>query len=127
MRDDSSNSARRSQDSAPVLVLAALAIAMCLTGLGALRRADTAPVNWKDPPPVLQAAAALRDGETIDVNEASSEELQLLPRVGPAIAGRIVEARPFASIEDLTRVRGIGPRTLERLRPLVAVGGTTDP
>lgn len=120
-------STRRSQDTAPVLVLAALAVAMCLTGLGALRRADTAPVAWKDPPPVLHAAAALREGETIDVNEASEEELQLLPRVGPAIAGRIVAARPFSTVEDLTRVSGIGPRTLERLRPLVAVGDVAKP
>lgn len=61
----------------------------------------------------------------VDVNRAGEAELQTLPGVGPALARRIVEARaeaPFRSPEDLGRVRGIGAATLERLRPLVAVG-----
>ena len=57
----------------------------------------------------------------MDVNAASAADLELLPRIGPALARRILEARPFATVDDLVRVRGIGPRTLERLRPLVQV------
>ena len=57
------------------------------------------------------------------VNQASAEELTALPRVGPVLAGRIVALRDslggFASLEQLGEVRGIGPATLERLRPLV--------
>jgi competence protein ComEA len=57
----------------------------------------------------------------IDINAADWPELALLPEIGPALAQRIVEDRrqrgPFASIDDLDRVRGIGPRTLEAIRP----------
>lgn len=62
-------------------------------------------------------------GRRIDVNHASASELERLPRVGPAMAQRIIEARPFSSIDDLLRVRGIGPSTLEALAPEVYVGG----
>ncbi|MCA9727517.1 MAG: helix-hairpin-helix domain-containing protein [Candidatus Eisenbacteria bacterium] len=58
------------------------------------------------------------------INEASEEQLQSLPGVGPALAARIAAARrerPFASPEDLLRVPGIGPRTLERLRPRIEI------
>ena len=60
----------------------------------------------------------------VDVNRADVIALQGLPGVGPALARRIVEARNerlFSSVEDLIRVRGIGPATLVRLRGLVTV------
>ena len=57
----------------------------------------------------------------VDVNRAEWPELALLPGVGESLARRIVDARErnglFASHEDLRRVKGIGPRTLDRLRP----------
>lgn len=61
--------------------------------------------------------------ETVEVNSASEDELVRLPGIGPALARRIVEARPFSSVEDLQRVRGVGPATIERLKPFVRVGG----
>jgi len=58
---------------------------------------------------------------TVDINEADWPELLQLPGVGEIMAQRIVESRktagPFADHDDLRRVRGIGPKTLERLRP----------
>lgn len=60
----------------------------------------------------------------VDLNRADTAALQSLPGVGPALARRIVEARretPFSSVDDLLRVRGIGPATLARLKPLVKV------
>ncbi len=58
----------------------------------------------------------------IDVNSAPAPALQMLPRIGPVLAQRIVDDReangPFATLDDLDRVRGIGPKTIERLRPL---------
>ncbi len=48
----------------------------------------------------------------IDINAATPEELEELDGVGPVIAGRIVEERPFESVDDLERVSGIGPVTL---------------
>lgn len=55
----------------------------------------------------------------LNVNCVSSERLESLPRVGPVLAKRIVAARPFASVEGLRRVSGVGPATMGRLRPLV--------
>lgn len=59
----------------------------------------------------------------IDVNRATAEELERLPRVGPALAKRIVEWRdangPFESVESLRHVRGIGVTTAAMLAPLV--------
>ena len=60
----------------------------------------------------------------LDLNRADTMALQALPGVGPALARRIVEARrtaPFRSVEELARVKGIGPATLARLRPLITV------
>jgi competence protein ComEA len=63
----------------------------------------------------------------VDVNRASAAELETLPGIGPALARRIMESRaedgPFRTADDLLRVRGIGPATLERIRGLVRAGG----
>lgn len=61
----------------------------------------------------------------LDLNTASATELERLPRVGPALAGRIVAHREangaFGSVDELRRVKGIGAKTLEVLRPHVRV------
>lgn len=60
-----------------------------------------------------------------NINAASAEELQRLPRIGPALAGRILEYRRqhggFGSAAELTEVKGIGDKTMERLAPWVYV------
>jgi competence protein ComEA len=57
----------------------------------------------------------------VDVNAASWPELAQLPNVGEVLARRIVDSRQtggrFVDNEDLLRVNGIGPRTLERMQP----------
>ena len=59
----------------------------------------------------------------VDINRASAAELERLPRVGPALAQRIVAWReqhgPFRTLEDLRHVRGIGPATATLLAPSV--------
>lgn len=75
--------------------------------------------------PVLGRVRAPAGPVPLDLNRATEGALQELPGVGPALARRIVEARakaPFRSVEDLARVRGIGPATVERLRGRVTVG-----
>lgn len=63
----------------------------------------------------------------IDINSASAGELERLPGIGPAKSTAIVQYReragPFASVDQLTEVSGIGPKTLEKIRNYVAVGG----
>jgi competence protein ComEA len=57
----------------------------------------------------------------VDINQADWPELVQLPGIGPVLAGRIIESRrtegPFVDHHDLLRVRGIGPKTLEQVRP----------
>ena len=61
----------------------------------------------------------------IDVNTATAEQLDALPGIGPSLAAAIVQERerngPFRSVDDLTRVPGIGDGRLARLRDLVTV------
>lgn len=75
-----------------------------------------------------QSVPALIQARRIDINSASAGELELLPRIGPALAGRILEDRQehgsFASVEALQRVRGIGPKTIESLRSIAIVSPT---
>jgi endonuclease G len=61
----------------------------------------------------------------INVNTASRSELTQLPRVGPATADKIIAYRnvhgPFRSLNDLQKIKGIGPKTVEQLKPYAAV------
>lgn len=90
-----------------IVAIALLAAGAGLATLGAL----SAPTT----PPRIVTLSSSR----IDVNRASAAELALLPGIGPALAGRIVEDRerngPFATLDDLVRVRGIGPAILAGL------------
>lgn len=74
----------------------------------------------------LAGAAPLAATEPIDLNRAGVDQLISLPGVGEAIAKRIVEFReehgPFTRVEDLLKVRGIGEKSFEKIRPLVRVG-----
>jgi len=80
--------------------------------------------------PELAAAADTVDFP-IDINRATSAELQHLPRIGPAMAARILAERTrlggFTSVNDLLLVRGIGDKTLEKLRELVTVAPEDPP
>lgn len=57
----------------------------------------------------------------VDINQADWPELTVLPNIGETLARRIVESRqadgPYADLDQLERVRGIGPKTLEQIRP----------
>ncbi len=70
-----------------------------------------------------RSAAAEPPSAPIDPDVATEEELDRLPRIGPALARRIVANRdslgPFGSLEALQRVRGIGPALAEGLAPYV--------
>jgi competence protein ComEA len=64
----------------------------------------------------------------VDVNRAGLADLQKLPNIGPVLSQRIIDERgrrPFRSVEELRRVPGIGPKTLDKLKPFVTVGSTS--
>ena len=52
----------------------------------------------------------------IDINTAPLEELEEIIGIGPALAQRIIEARPFNSLDDLIKVKGIGEITLQKIK-----------
>lgn len=74
-------------------------------------------------------AIAAEGKAVVNINTADTEALMLLPRVGPSVAGRIVEFREqngqFKAVEDLMLVRGVGEKTFELIRPHVAISGET--
>jgi competence ComEA-like helix-hairpin-helix protein len=121
--------------------LFALAVIVCGLALSALAHLPRDPAAATPPSRHDQARAsapardvalrALRDDRPLDLNTAVAADLELLPGVGPALAQRIVEHRTahgaFASVDGLRQVRGIGPKTLARLRPLVAIAAAPSP
>ena len=77
------------------------------------------------------SASSSEPAAIIDVDEATAAQLEALPRVGPALARRIVEDRaangPFGSLEALQRVKGIGPAMAKTLAPRVTFSTSRRP
>jgi competence protein ComEA len=104
-----------------------LLAALAASWLGvAASRAD-APAREK--PPLTASAVGRAESEgVVNLNEATAEELEALPGVGPAKARAIVEhrhAHPFRKAEDLTKVKGFGRKTFGKLRPYITLSGRT--
>lgn len=54
--------------------------------------------------------------DRVEINTASLKQLDKITGVGPVLAQRIVDARPFSSVDDLLRVKGIGEKTLQKIK-----------
>jgi comEA protein len=67
----------------------------------------------------------------VNLNTANSEELQLVPGIGPTTADKILKMRksygPFKSVDDLLAIRGLGPKRLEKMRKFLTVGRASAP
>ena len=104
-------------------------------GRGGRRPARTAGVSAGGGSVAQSGAPSVFDPapprDRVDVDRASAEELERLPRIGPALAARIVADResngPFGSVEELQRVRGIGPAMASQLASAVTFSGTPRP
>ncbi len=91
-----------------------------------------APRHWTgcaaDPgrPRELTGRERLLAGLPVDLNAATPEDLAVIPGMTPRLAVAVVADRarrgPFTSLDDLERVRGIGPGRLARARPFLALG-----
>ena len=103
-----------------LLVAVALFSLSPVAGWGASK--DKAPASPRTP-----AGKRAESGQKVDINTADQKTLESLSGVGPEIAREIIAARPFKSVDDLERVRGIGPERLEVLRAQVMVSQTVAP
>jgi competence protein ComEA len=78
---------------------------------------------------VSLAAADEGGSGVVNINTASAEQLQLLPRVGPALADRIIEFREangsFRTVDEIVAVKGIGEKSFEKLEPFIVTSGAT--
>lgn len=79
---------------------------------------------WEETQKTPEKQEQVADQNTkVSINSASAEQLTALPRVGPVIAERIVAFRKehegFKSLKELMNVSGIGPKTFEKLAPLI--------
>ena len=57
----------------------------------------------------------------VNINSASSSDLDTIPRIGPVTAQKIIDGRPYSSVEDLINNKVLGPKTYEGLKDLVSV------
>jgi len=99
-----------------VLVILAVLVLLCLGGLRLRERifgreSLSVEKKWDLPPETAR----------VNINTAPGYELRLLPGIGPKAASAIIEYRQthgqFARLEDLVEIKGIGPKTVERIRP----------
>ena len=60
-------------------------------------------------------------GQKVDINTAAKEDLDTLPGIGPVKAQAIIEARPFKTIEDIMKVKGIKEGEFSKIRDLITV------
>ena len=104
-----------------ILMLVAVLVLLCYRIFDTLPQADADVV-------VTHAASAAASQDThIDLNTAGRAALMALPGIGEVKADAILAYReangPFASVDDLLRVKGIGSAVLEKLRDYVVIGG----
>jgi competence protein ComEA len=86
------------------------------------------PVSAGDPVPRSMESHRVGKKPQLDINLATVQELQALPGIGEVLAKRVIEYRgthgPFQTVEGLMNVKGIGPKRMEQLRPLLAAGAS---
>lgn len=108
---------RRSVDSAKILTITAAVIVVVSAAIWLVRDARDLRDSFRP------AEGSL----VVNVNTAVTEELISIPGIGSARAAQIIAGRPYATVDELAKIAGIGPETLESLRPFVSVDGETRP
>ena len=80
---------------------------------------------------VVSANKKKPPAKPVNINTATSEELQQVPGIGPATAQKILQMRksygPFKSVDDLLAIRGLGEKRLDKMRKYLTVGKANGP
>lgn len=88
--------------------------------------AQPVAANLPQQTPVAGSDATTPPGELININTATQEELETLPGIGPVTAAKIIAHRaangPFAAVENILDVPGIGEKTFAQIQALITVG-----
>ena len=98
-----------------------VAFAVFMAGIYSGQAQDT---KTKDQP---KAAAGTAAKTLVDVNSADAKALETLPGIGPTIAQRIIDGRPYQSLDDLAKVKGVGPSKAQALKGRVVFGASGAP
>ncbi|MFM9959090.1 MAG: ComEA family DNA-binding protein [Phycisphaerales bacterium] len=108
----------------PARTAAAWALAL-LGGIALLGAWRSTPASRAGATPAASAIESAAASGRVELNAATAQELEALPGIGATLARRIVDDRErkgaFRNVDELDRVSGIGPVTLERLRPYLRV------
>ena len=111
----------READQRTVAVLTALCLILVVINLALQGYQRGQLIEIDDAPPI-------KFDFVLDVNRADWPEFTLLPGIGETLAKRIIQYRqqhgPFTSIDHIERVKGIGPKTMRRIREFLIVGET---
>ncbi len=75
----------------------------------------------KESKPAAAPVAKLAPGEKVNINTASQEKLEALPDIGPVRAKGIIDGRPYKTIEDIKKVKGIGDKIFNKIKDLITV------
>jgi DNA uptake protein ComE-like DNA-binding protein len=76
--------------------------------------------------PLQQLLGPAKSSLIVNINTASAQELESLPSIGSSRAEQIIAHRPYASVDELSQVKGITPRVINQLRPFVKTDGVTE-
>lgn len=112
-----------------VALLLLASVGVCAPAWGEVKKAAVAASVQTAPakPPAVAVVAPVGAG-VVNINDASAQQLELLPGVGASRAVAILNYRkthPFHRPEDLQKIKGIGKKNFARLRPLIALAGPT--
>jgi competence protein ComEA len=104
-----------------IKLMPAIGAATAVLGLG-----SAAVWFLRDAGGLFQSSGPAEGSLRVNVNIATLTELESIPGIGQALARQIVARRPYTSVDQLVEISGIGPQSLESLRPFVKVEGKTE-
>ena len=110
-----------------IILIALLAVLLAVPSAWSETKAAT-PAKATDLPKAAEKAAAetkaavkLAPGQKVNINTAGKDMLEALPGIGPAKAQDIINGRPYKSIEDIMKVKGIKEGTFNKIKDLITV------